>query len=350
MASNEFPTFRISDIQALPPVDSEFVLPDSRPKPGSLMYVLKNCTSLASSLLPGHASAVRAFRDAVAAAPSIPRSKEVESRTLETQVGLAVDSFAASHGDPSWFLNTMCRGMLIVGSVKHQLYGIVEEVDGWREPDLAQTADIARLWLAGQVDVARRGFSDGTQILATLRQVTSSEPSMGELEERLAALLHEDVSNEIRKLAEVVRWAQGDSAVNQRPVFKPWGLVRAADGDWIQDSMLVELKCLSAGPAARDVMQLLSYAALAEIEFLRSRRRKRHFDSLGLLLPRQSSFVTGTPDEWLAAFGGPSFSHFVVLLAEWLTNPRDASEARFLNSAKWAKYKSTALATVRVAS
>ena len=171
------------------------------------------------------------------------------------------------------------------------------------EPFSKETAGY--LFLLGKLEPIIRGFRPFSDVI---EDGLPSNLSTDSISNWLSDIISADLSSEIIDLLNVISKLQLKGHFFANPIFGGIGPISGSDGDWITGETLVELKCTVRGVKREYVAQIICYSALKKIG--PKAATIPPINKLALCLPRQSSIVVGSVDEWLSAFGAPP-SEFV---------------------------------------
>jgi hypothetical protein len=285
-----------------PTFESNWSLPALRAvSPASLSDLLPSIVDFQEALFPRSRGTITRVNRMLAAEPTIHPSAATQEKKLWGSVALAVDrGVLGLHGCDvsSEMIETL---LLRFGRRAAPIVSVLSlgspSVPGNGTID---TAHVGWLYLLGCLEPVRRGFRPLSDI-----DTDDLPPHVTRSAARkwLDNLVPPDIADEIRAMLEVARTLQPDGPMFPNPIFGGLGPITGSDGDWIVGHTLVELKCTVRGVSRAHIVQLACYAALSRLPGFSG--GVPHFERLALMLPRQSSIVVGTIEQWLGAFGAP---------------------------------------------
>lgn len=285
-------------------VNSEWKLPklsqDIRPK--CLTDLLEDIPEFQRALLPNSRFTVTQINRILKTRPFIKASDYTIKNSLYSSVALAVDRGALLlFGQdiikkPIKFLNTF-------GNYEHHLANIIEKFAPLARDIIYNEETAGWLYLLGRLEPVMRGFRpiSDVKIKKLPTRFTSKSISYW-----LSSIISKSAANEISSLIKIIEKLQLPGEIFPNPIFGGIGPIFGSDGDWISGETLVELKCTVRGMKREYIAQIICYAALSKIGT--QSKKIPMIKQLAICLPRQSSMIVGSIDDWLRAFGAPSSS------------------------------------------
>jgi hypothetical protein len=289
---------------------------------------LGQLSTLQSALMPRSRGTLTALNRHLRAIPGIPPSAATVEGKHHSAVGLAVDRAAL----------VRLGGDILTVPILHLKFHIRHNKWTWivralelapltPEADLLHPAALGALFVLGRMQPWQRGFVSWKDVFQHPPQY-GGEPTHEEAYAWLAAEIPDGTREELAALLACVDAMTLPGPYTLNPIFGSLGPIRGSDGDWIAGSTLVELKVVQGGLLRRHVAQVLTYALLAEEKVCRAAMPT--ITDIAMCLPRQRALVTGTPDEWLAAFGAPPSRVVFPVLRARLAPPAPEVQERFL--------------------
>ncbi len=291
----------VADIVRSARMTVRWSLPEIGPEiqPQSLTNLLPTIPAVEQALLPDSRRAITAINRALSSRPFVAPSDSTKRMKAYSRIGLALDRavlFLGGHDiatAPRRWLDQ--RG----GSAR----AMARMLSAWTPEARGlfyNRAAIGWLYALGGLDVARRGFIPLSDVITSPIPKRVDEASSRVWFENLIPL---DVSDEIVRLLRSLKEIRLRGKMVPNPVFGGIGHILGSDGDWVVGNTLVELKCVMGGVKRSHVAQLVCYYALSQLPDRRGTLPP--FSRLALCLPRQSTTIVGTINEWLYAFGAP---------------------------------------------
>jgi len=290
----------IDDVVKLPDFDYEWKLPKMRKdiKPRCLTDLLETIPDFQKFLLPNSRSAITQINRVLRKQSFIPPTEFTKNKNLYSSIALAVDRgslhlYGVNISDkPVRFLQK---------SGEKKLSIIIEKFSRFAKKKNFNQETAAWLYLIGRLDPIMRGFRPISDIkIKSLPKKMTKQT----IKYWLKNLIPKTVSDEIIRILESLKKILPVGSIYPNPVFGGIGPIMGSDGDWICDDMLVELKCTINGVNRKHVTQIICYSALSEIKPTSKKIPK--IKKLGILLPRQSSLIVGSINDWLLSFGAPT--------------------------------------------
>jgi hypothetical protein len=314
----------IKDIVPEPKVATDWRLSkiSNKLRPKSLSDLLKDIPEFQRELLPNSRQAITQINRALRKNQFIAPSEETKKGNLYSSVALAIDRGALMLRDE------IDNNRLITTLKIHNKYGnkkykdhrnaiviIINKFESiaQNEPFSKETAGY--LFLLGKLEPIIRGFRPFSDVI---EHGLPSNLSTDSIRNWLSDIISADLSSEIIDLLNVISKLQLKGHFFANPIFGGIGPISGSDGDWITGETLVELKCTVRGVKREYVAQIICYSALNKIG--PKAATIPPINKLALCLPRQSSIVVGSVDEWLSAFGAPPSEFIYKSIEEYFSS------------------------------
>jgi hypothetical protein len=266
----------------------------------------------------------------------IPPSQTTRQNRMYGRVGLAVER-AALHLSGE---DLMEHPRAVLNSPKDQrlrLLRVLEKYASTESPGglrRGNKATVGWLLILGALEPIRKGIRPFSDIDVT--SLPRSSVSVGKATTWLASRVPDDLCEEFGELISSLEAILPHGIVMPSPSFGSWGAVLESQGDLLVERCLIELKCSVRAVRSEYVAQLLCYAAINALNRQLGRRLVFDIDGLALVLPRQRCAIAGTVEEWLSAFGGPTFDAFVSGFAAFANSFGYADEPTRFPPLSWA--------------
>lgn len=294
------PICAIADVVWQPARATSFVAPPDLHHGASLSEWLAKGKAFIDALLPASRLATGMINRFLARRPTVSPCATTCVAKLHSRVALAVDR-GVLHLSGQDLATPAIRFLEQLAHRRcrdaHSLARILREYKPPRRGHFKRRDYLGWLYVLGAIDTARRGFrppSDAITLRFPKRATAASAAAW------LAAAIPEDVAVETAELLRSLRACRPRGRFVPNPVLGGTWAFGGSDGDWIAGDTLVELKCVTS--FKRDyAAQLLCYYF---VDQTRPPSERFNFGRLALCLPRQCATLVGTPDDWLAAFGG----------------------------------------------
>lgn len=292
--------YRISDIVWGTPRAAAFVQPIApRRAASSLTDWLTKSPDFIDALLPKSRRALTSLNKFLTKTQRIEPCSATRDSKLYSRVALAVDR-GAVHLSGADVVTRPLKYLRSRRDASELAAAVLTLIESYRPPVRAHFRRpdyLGWLYLLGGLDTAQRGCRPISDVETRPLPATISRESA---KAWLASSVTGGVGDEIACLLRAVRDCRLSGQFIGNPAFGGPGPYLASDGDWISGDTLVELKCVMGGVQRIHIAQLLCYYMSDGVWG----ERCFTFSRLALCLPRQQATVTGTADEWLAAFGG----------------------------------------------
>lgn len=308
----------IKEIVSIPDLDPDWVLPslprDIRPK--CLSDLLKEIPEFQKALLPNSRWAITQINRVLRTKKFIEPCNEIKEKNLYSSVALAVDRGAL-------LLKNNLKNEEVIEFLQRQGdYGkkiatIIEKFEPIAHDLIYRRETSGYLFLLGKLEPIIRGFRP----ISDLKEYGLPKRFTNEsINKWISGIISKSVADEINLLLKTLNKLQLSGEVYPNPIFGGIGPIFGSDGDWISGDTLVELKCTVSGIKRQYVAQIICYSWLGKSGPISSTIPK--INDLAICLPRQSSIIVGTIDDWLLAFGAPKFQKVFAAINEYFSSSK----------------------------
>lgn len=285
----------IKDIVSEPDIDPNWNLPaiPKRLKLKCLSDLIKEIPEFQKALLPNSRWTITQLNRALRKNQFIAPSEETKKRNLYSSVALAIDRGAL-----------LMRGqieneILIQFLQQYDDYGkklgkIIERFEPIAQDSIFSRETVGYLFLLGKLEPIFRGFRPISDVK---EHGLPSQLKSESIKNWLTEIVSDEVSEEIIELLRILNKLQLPGQFHANPIFGGIGPIFGSDGDWITGETLVELKCTVSGIKREYVVQIVCYSALGKIGPIANSIPP--INQLAICLPRQSSIIVGSIDDWV---------------------------------------------------